>query len=207
MPCSAHPCTHAPTHPPTRPHARPAGFMLVRLAFLVSLVVSFPLQMGPGRDALWKLLFRQELQVGGWLCVLGGGWWGVGRAGVQCCDPPGSRRALQPPSSLPACLMRLCLHCPLQGPGLWLVTYLALVGTACNRMLQSTDCCTGRLGASGRGECLACRAAGGAGAAAAGASGPPPEPCCPTRPAPTAKCACSLLCTGPPPTSPPSGAR
>lgn len=37
--------------------------MLVRLAFLVSLLGAFPLQMAPARDALWTLLFRQELQV------------------------------------------------------------------------------------------------------------------------------------------------
>jgi hypothetical protein len=39
--------------------------MLVRLGFLVSLLATFPLQMSPFRDSLWKLLFRQQLQVGG----------------------------------------------------------------------------------------------------------------------------------------------
>ena len=47
------------------PHCLPvflAGFMTVRLAFLISLLATFPLQMTPFRDSLWKLLFRQELQ-------------------------------------------------------------------------------------------------------------------------------------------------
>eukprot|EP00887_Chlorella_sp_A99_P003925 scaffold11.g3925.t1 len=37
------------------------GFMAVKLAFVISLVASFPLQIGPLRDSLWRLLFRQEL--------------------------------------------------------------------------------------------------------------------------------------------------
>lgn len=45
-----------------------AGFMTVRLGFLISLLATFPLQMTPFRDSLWKLLFRQELQGPGfWL--------------------------------------------------------------------------------------------------------------------------------------------
>ena len=38
--------------------------MTVRLAVFLSLVVTIPLLMAPFRDALWKLLFRQTLQVG-----------------------------------------------------------------------------------------------------------------------------------------------
>lgn len=56
-----------------------AGFMLVRLSFLVSLLATFPLQMHPFRDSLWKLLFRQTLQGPGfWLVTyltLGGVYW------------------------------------------------------------------------------------------------------------------------------------
>lgn len=49
-----------------------AAFVAVRLGFLVSLLGTFPLQMGPLRDALWKLLFRQELQGPGlWLVTYG----------------------------------------------------------------------------------------------------------------------------------------
>jgi amino acid permease len=36
-----------------------AAFVAVRLGFLISLLGTFPLQMQPLRDALWKLLFRQ----------------------------------------------------------------------------------------------------------------------------------------------------
>ena len=50
--------------PPCRPPLL-AGFMAVRLGFLISLLATFSLQMAPFRDSLWKLLFRQELQVGG----------------------------------------------------------------------------------------------------------------------------------------------
>jgi sodium-coupled neutral amino acid transporter 2 len=39
-----------------------AAFVTVRLGFLISLLGTFPLQMTPLRDALWKLLFRQELR-------------------------------------------------------------------------------------------------------------------------------------------------
>ncbi|PSC69367.1 putative sodium-coupled neutral amino acid transporter 6 [Micractinium conductrix] len=56
-----------------------ACFLLVRLAFLVSLLASFPLMMFPFRDSLWKLLFRQPLQGPGlWLVTylaLGGAYW------------------------------------------------------------------------------------------------------------------------------------
>ncbi|KAL4515201.1 hypothetical protein Ndes2526B_g09596 [Nannochloris sp. 'desiccata'] len=45
-----------------------AAFVAVRLGFLISLLGTFPLQMTPLRDALWKLLFRQELRGPGlWL--------------------------------------------------------------------------------------------------------------------------------------------
>lgn len=53
-----------------------AGFMTVRLAFLISLLATFPLQMTPFRDSLWKLLFRQELQ--------GPGFWLVTYLSLVC---------------------------------------------------------------------------------------------------------------------------
>jgi amino acid permease len=42
-------------------HMGQAVFMAVRIAFLISLIGIFPLQMAPLRDSLWKLLFRQDL--------------------------------------------------------------------------------------------------------------------------------------------------
>jgi len=55
----------------------PAIFMTVRIAFLVSLLGVFPLQMAPLRDAIWQLFFgRQQLRGPGmWLVtylLLGG---------------------------------------------------------------------------------------------------------------------------------------
>lgn len=58
-------CLSPPALPPllsTAPSPLPAAFLLTRLGFLVSLVAAFPLQMAPFREALWKLLFRQQLQ-------------------------------------------------------------------------------------------------------------------------------------------------
>ena len=37
--------------------------MTVRTAVFVSLVATIPLLMSPFRESLWKLLFRQQLQV------------------------------------------------------------------------------------------------------------------------------------------------
>ena len=126
-----------------------AGFMLVRLGFLVSLLATFPLQMGPFRDSLWKLLFRQQLQVGGHALhgmhagrLLGACWAALPGlpsslplGGVPACLPfllshvteqdqsRQSRGYSHPHACLPA-YVSLCL----QGPGLWLVTYLSLGG-------------------------------------------------------------------------------
>lgn len=49
-----------------------ACFTAIRLGFLISLLGAFPLQMAPLRDAIWKLLFRQELRGPGlWLVTYG----------------------------------------------------------------------------------------------------------------------------------------
>lgn len=66
--------------------AAQAGFMTVRLGFLISLLATFSLQMSPFRDSLWKLLFRQELQARG----RGRGWGagGGGRAGQAGVGQP-----------------------------------------------------------------------------------------------------------------------
>ena len=70
----------------------------MRFGFLVSLLATFPLQMGPFRDSLWKLLFRQQLQVRGALQPVRsfGGWWAPAEPCFQWawCPPlfPSSQR-------------------------------------------------------------------------------------------------------------------
>lgn len=70
--------------------------MLVRLGFFVSLLAAFPLQMSPFRDALWKLLFRQQLQASAHACVE--------CLGVHVHGPAAAA------AMLPSCWHRTALH-------------------------------------------------------------------------------------------------
>jgi hypothetical protein len=114
----------------------PAAFMLVRLGFLISLLATFPLQMAPFRRAqllrppCMPVSRKQSSKPPGSFTELASSlqsWGSRGNRLVLSCEA-------EPCWSRVVCrdsLWKLLFRQQLQGPGLWLVTYLALAGVYC----------------------------------------------------------------------------
>ena len=76
------------------------------------------------RDSLWKLLFRQELQASKSLSTVGP-W----HSTCECfiATPANLQSCAAHVPGKPTCALS-SLRMPMQGPGLWLVTYIVLFG-------------------------------------------------------------------------------